>query len=341
MKLLIVGANNEYAIERFYLKYWQEDSNDLEVSFFESQNVFYHYYNKNTFNKIIYKLGISAIYNIINKLFISKIDSFKPDIIFVFKGMEISPISLKWAKQQKIKLVNYNPDNPFIFSGKGSGNANITNSIDLYDFHFTYNLEIQKQLEEKHQAKTGFLPFAYDVSQELHDECATATEIVKACFVGNPDKIRANFIEQLAYKGVEIDVYGHNWDYFIKHKNIKSHHTVSDKELWYTLRKYRIQLNIMRPHNLNSHNMRTFEIPGIGGIQLASFTKEHQLFFEEGKEIFLYENIEDCVAKINYLLALLPAQACELRMFAREAAISKKHSYKDMALQVMEVLEKL
>ena len=65
------------------------------------------------------------------------------------------------------------------------------------------------------------------------------------------------------------------------------------------------------------------------------------ILFEEGKEIFLYENIEDCVAKINYLLALLPAQACELRMFAREAAISKKHSYKDMALQVMEVLEKL
>jgi spore maturation protein CgeB len=87
--------------------------------------------------------------------------------------------------------------------------------------------------------------------------------------------------------------------------------------------------------------MRTFEIPGIGGIQVAPFTTEHQLFFEADKEIFLYKNEAECIAKINYLLALSPAQAAKLRVFAREAAINKKHSYKDRAVQVLETLKTL
>jgi spore maturation protein CgeB len=238
-------------------------------------------------------------------------------------------------------LINYNPDNPFIFTGKGSGNANITNSIDIYDFHFTYNLEIQKQLEEKHKAKTGFLPFAYDMSQELFDKCAQETEIVKVCFLGNPDKIRAAFLEQLAAKGVLMDVFGNDWNKFVSHKNITPYTPVYGNEQWKTLRKYRVQINLMRIHNEDSHNMRTFEVPGIGGIQVAPFTKEHQLFFEDGKEIFLYKNVDECVAKITYLLSLSNTQANELRVFARDAAINKKHSYKDRTLQVYNTLKSL
>ena len=111
--------------------------------------------------------------------------------------------------------------------------------------------------------------------------------------------------------------------------------------MWDTLRKYRIQLNIMRPHNLDSHNMRTFEVPGIGGIQLAPDTKEHRLFFEADKEIFLYNTVEECVNKINYLLSLTTEQANQYRTYAREACVKNKYSYKDRAQQVLAVLEKL
>jgi spore maturation protein CgeB len=87
--------------------------------------------------------------------------------------------------------------------------------------------------------------------------------------------------------------------------------------------------------------MRTFEVPGIGGIQLAPDTREHRLFFEANKEIFLYKTVEECVSRIDYLLSLTTEQANEFRDFAREACLNKKHSYKDRALQVLEVLEKL
>ena len=86
--------------------------------------------------------------------------------------MEITPDSLEWAKKKKIKLVNYNPDNPFIFSGRGSGNSNVTNSISLYDLHFTYNLSVKEKLEKEFQSKDCFLPFGFDLDDQLFEICA-------------------------------------------------------------------------------------------------------------------------------------------------------------------------
>lgn len=339
MKLLVVGANSEYAIERFYLKYWQEYRKDITIDFFQAQNIFYNFYNQNFLNKIVFKLGISSIYNQINKQLLEKIKKFKPDVIFVFKGMEIFPQTLQFAKEQNIKLLNYNPDNPFIFSGSGSGNKNITESIGIYDVHFTYNMEIKYQIESQYSIPTYILPFGFDVSEELFAKCTETLEINKVCFIGNPDKVRALLITKLAKAGVLIDVYGYNWEKFINHKNISYYKTIYGVEFWQNIRRYRVQLNIMRPHNLNSHNMRSFEIPGIGGIQLAPHTSEHELFFEPNKEIFLYQSVEDCVKKINHLIQLSVQEANELRLAARLACIEKKYSYAERAKQVLEVLE--
>ncbi len=313
----------------------------VEIKLFPAQVLFYEYYYGKKINKFLYRLKLSKIERNINQLFNETVLLYNPTHIFVFKGMELTPKSLLWAKQRGIKLVNYNPDNPFIFSGKGSGNSNITKSIELYDSHFTYNLEIQKKLKEQHKVKTELLPFAFDISEELFEVCQKEKEVLKVCFLGNPDKLRASFIQSLANNGIEIDVYGNDWNKFVIHKNITSHPPVYEHEQWKTLRKYRVQLNLMRIHNLDSHNMRTFEIPCIGGIQLAPDTKEHQLFFEVDKEVFLYTTLEECVSKIDYLLSLATEQANKFRVFAREACLNKKHSYKDRALQVLEVLEKL
>jgi spore maturation protein CgeB len=340
MKLLIIGSDKVFSIENFYFKYLKEF--EIDIKLFTAQTIFYdYYYSGNVINKILFKLGLSNIHKKINYEFRQVVNDFKPEIILVFKGMEITPTSLKWARQKGIKLVNYNPDNPFVFSGRGSGNSNITNSIELYDFHFTYNLEIQKKLEENHHAKTGLLPFAFDISQDLFKVCEKELEIIKVCFLGNPDKLRASFIKSIADKGIEIDVYGNDWNKFVNHKNIISYPPVYAEEQWKILRKYRVQLNLMRIHNLDSHNMRTFEVPGIGGIQLAPDTKEHQLFFEANKEIFLYKTVEECVTKINFLISLTIEQANQYREYAREASVKNKHSYKDRAHQVMELLQKL
>jgi len=324
----MVGANSPYAIERHFLKYLKCIKTLEAVELFEAQNIFLHFYKKNLFNKILYRLGYQKILHTINKLLLKKVEEFKPTVVLVFKGMEIFPSTLIKIKHLGIKITNYNPDNPFIFSGKGSGNLNITKSIGLYDLHFTYNLNIQKELKEKFPSTpVEYLPFGYELSDELYDKASKQKEINKVCFLGNPDKFRTSFVTILAKNGIEIDVFGNNWSKWVNHKNITCFHSVYNDDFWLTLRRYRIQLNLMRPHNEDSHNMRTFEIPAVGGIQLVPRNQEHAIFFNENEEFFLYDSIEECIAKIKLILVMSQTVSAKIRKSARKRSLQAGYSY--------------
>ncbi len=338
MKLLIVGSDHIWSIEKMYVKYLRELQ--VHVELFAAQNYFYAYYNRSVFHKIIHRLGLSGIIDRINEKLKKEIDHFQPQVIWVFKGMEITPSTLKWIRKKKILLVNYNPDNPFIFSGTGSGNEHITASIPLFDLHFTYNLEIKKELENRFHAQTALLPFGFDISGEVFARALEEPEIIKVCFLGNPDKGRADFIVKLLEKGIPVDVFGNGWSAFIHHPLAGIHDPVYGEAFWRELRKYRVQLNLMRIHNEHSHNMRSFEIPAIGGIQLAPDTPEHRIFFEEGKEIFLFRDAEDCVEKIKFLLALTGQQAADIREQARKKSLDAGYDYKSRAYYAKSVIKK-
>lgn len=337
MKLMVVGSDKIFAIENFYFKYLSELG--VETKTFNAQSFFFDYYQKGILNKLLFKFGLSGIHRQINILFREAVEKFKPEVIWVFKGMEIFPESLQWAKQKGIKLVSFNPDNPFIFTGKGSGNSNVTESIPLYDLHFTYNREIEQQLREKYQSKIAYLPFGFDVADEVFEKIRKQPEILKVCFLGNPDDQRAKFINSLAEMGVAIDVYGNNWNRFVKHANISVFNPVFEEELWSVLRRYRIQLNLMRIHNEQSHNMRSFEAPGIGAIMLAPDTEEHRSFFNNGNEVFLFSNTKDCFEQIQKILQLSPDEAATIRRNARERSISAGYTYRNRAAFALEVIK--
>ena len=339
MRILLVGSNYSWSIENYFIKYFSEMG--LKIELFPAQTQFYNYYYSSLINKIKFRLGLSRIINNINKELLVHINSFQPKIIFIFKGMEILPKTLKTLKKSSVVLVNYNPDNPFIFSGKGSGNKNLINGLNLFDIHFTYSVTIKRELIKKTNSKVYLLPFGYDIDNNLFPSIHCQNEVIKTCFLGNPDKERVFFIKQLADFGIELDLYGHNWNKYINHDKIKIFEPVYENEFWKTLYKYRVQLNIMRRHNLDSHNMRSFEIPAVGGIQLAPFTKEHQLFFEENKEIFLYKNLGECLEKINYLLSLSTDNANKIRQSARSRCIISKYSYKDRTEHLVKFFESI
>jgi spore maturation protein CgeB len=341
MRLLLIGSESEYAIERPYLRYLSKIEGIEYIDLFKAQNQFLDYYSANTLNKIVYRLGVSDILEKINETLIQKVNDCKPHAVLIFKGMEIFPSTLVWMKQAGIKLVNYNPDNPFLFSGRGSGNKNISNSISLYDLHFTYDADIKKQIEQKYQLPVEILPFGFDLSSQLFEQCARQQEVKKVCFLGSADVYRAKLLKQLAREGVQIDVYGNNWRDFLKTKNVQSHDAVYGDRFWETLWRYRVQLNLMRPHNPHSHNMRTFEVPGVGGIQLAPSTNDHATYFEPNDEIFLFTDLADCKNKILKLLELSAFEASKIRQAARARSLTSGYTYEARAQLVFNWIEKV
>jgi len=337
MRILIVGADYQWAIENHFVKHFSSLGSTVEL--FPAQRYFYEYYYKSILTKLICRLGLSTIYDRINEKLVQRVAEFNPAVIFVFKGMEVLPITLVRLKNSGTKLVNYNPDNPFIFSGYGSGNKNVSESLQLYDFHLTYNLEILEKLKSM-QLNAEFFPFAFEPGDDKAPRLLETDEVLKPCFLGNPDKSRVDFLNQLAERGVKLDVYGNDWSKNNINPNITAYPPVYGDEMISVLRKYRVQLNLMRIHNLNSHNMRSLEIPGHGGIQLAPRTVEHEMLFEDGKEIFLYNAADDCVKQIDKLLSMSFAEAIEIRKKAQLTAQSQ-HTYKQRAAKAVELFDNL
>src|SRR5689334_15411540 len=123
MKILIAGSDEVWSLEKFYIRHLQNEGVEVEIC--QVQSMFFEYYQNSIVNKLLFKAGLSNIYREIGKKVRAKIEAFQPDVLWVFKGMELTPELLKWVKEKDIKLVNYNPDNPFLFSGTGSGNSNV------------------------------------------------------------------------------------------------------------------------------------------------------------------------------------------------------------------------
>ncbi|MEP6725613.1 MAG: glycosyltransferase, partial [Bacteroidota bacterium] len=105
--------------------------------------------------------------------------------------------------------------------------------------------------------------------------------------------------------------------------------------------RYRVQLNLMRIHNPTSHNMRSFEIPAVGGIGLFPDTIDHRAYFSIGEELFLYKNENECVQTAEKLLVLSRIAADEIRKRARQRSYDAGYSYAARSADVLDMLKKL
>ena len=322
-KIVIVGSDHHAALEHIYKG--ELTSLGFIVQLFPAQTFFLNFYSASVLNKIIYRLGLSTIIQKIQKKLKSFILEKNPTIVIVFKGMEITPETLLWIKNKGIKIYNYNPDHPFIFSGRGSGNANVTNSIKLYDYYFSYADDAVKELI-KLGVKSQKIPFGFDATGFVYKELTKENEVVKTCFLGNADKFRAQFINELAILGLEIDVFGENWNEFKMNKGVTISTAKYGSDFWLTLQKYAIQLNLLRPHNYTTHNMRSFDIPGAGGIMLAPHTDDHASFFKDQSEVFLFYDVNDAFQICIQVLVLTFEERQQLRKEARIKALNE-HTY--------------
>lgn len=335
MKILVIGSKNNNSIERYYLQHLSQHNDISHVEFYGAHDVFLNYYQRNVVNKFLYRFKLSKILYVINSKIKKIISAFKPDVLLVFKGMEIFPDTLQWIKKKSVFIVNYNTDNPFVFSGRGSGNINIKKSISLYDLFISYDKEISELVKNKFAIDTFVLPFAFE---NVFNKSSSFSVINKLCFIGNEDKERLMFINQLANKGVPIDLFGY-WKKKKLHQGINYCGKLENDNLFEYMSRYRVQLNLLRSHNRDSHNMRTFEIPAAGSIQLAPFTDDHLSFFESDKEIFLFTDVNDCFNQINKILSFEKVVADQHLANSRSRLLNSNYSYIDRTISLVEVIK--
>ncbi len=300
-KFLIIGSGHYLSLERSYLRAFKKlKINKVDFCFLDTGIIFsflyrYHYF---FFNFIYYYLCKNKVEKILKKK--------EFDYIFIFKGMQFNNKTLKNLQllQKKAKWINIYTDNPFNFKSRSTSNSNIIDSIKFYDyFCVSFKNSLDKKLKKFKVKKIIFLPFGYDSYKHKINKVIKKKNINKKInFVGSFDLYRKKFLNSL---NIEIDVFGAGWNK--KHNlngKLNIHESnISGIKLKKVISSYSISINILRQQDKNSHNMKSFEIPALGGLMLTNFSREQMFFFKNNKECFMYKNKDDFIDKIKYIFS--------------------------------------
>jgi spore maturation protein CgeB len=253
-------------------------------------------------NKIIYRLRPAYLLNDLNRNIISEIKRIKPKVTLVFKGMELFPATLEEIKKHTSFLCNYNPDHPYKFYSRGTGNSFVLDGIKFYDLYFSYAKSVCTGLTNSFGVQSYCVPFGFD--ETLSPTIFQGENIKdKFIFVGAWDKERESIFTKLT--SFPVQIYGpKTWVSRNKEisRNLYSGYAVYDKEYYDATFSAKGVFNFLRPQNIveQSHNMRTFEIPGCGGLMITNRTKEQSYFFEENKEAVYFDSIDELKDKIKF-----------------------------------------
>jgi spore maturation protein CgeB len=337
----MVGSDEVWSLERIYLRHLNE-LQGVEASLVSTSG--YGKGKVSLLSRIDRRLRPerNRLYRKFNEVLLAAVEREAPDVLLVFKGMEVFPETLQRLKG-KVLLANYNADHPFEYHFRGSGNQNVLQSIPLYDLHFSYSKAIAQQLHDRFGVEAHWLPFGYDEDKLLAPEALDELEeILRVGFIGNPDQRRVEVIRSLLDAEIPVDVYGEHWENFFPQPlpaHLQLFPPVYGKRFAEMAPRYRVQLNVFRPHNEGSHNMRTFEMPAAGAIMLAPRSVEHEGFFVEGEEAFFYDDLTQLGEQARSLLNLSPEQALRIRKRVLQRSRQSGYTYRERSLQAVKLIE--
>jgi len=259
------------------------------------------------FDRLLNKIIYSTLNEILlNKKVMSATGKIPTDIIWIDKGLQMKPATIKILKNKfpYIKIIHYSPDDMF---NPNNQTNNYLNCIPLYDLHVTTKSYNVAELYYVGAKKVIFVNNAY--APEVHKPYTlTAKEKEKyssdVSFIGGPEKERAESINWLAKNGIYITVWGKGWE-----KYLTNNPNIVIKSGWFPDEEYckiicatKINIAFLRKVNRDLQTTRTMEIPACGGFMLAERTDEHMELFKEDEEAAFFSDNEELKRKIVYYL---------------------------------------
>ena len=106
-------------------------------------------------------------------------------------------------------------------------------------------------------------------------------------------------------------------------------------EMVKAIRSAKIAVNILRLQNEGSHNMRTFEIPGCGGVMISQQSPEQEEFFPEPRAAVYFRNANEGVAKMR---ELIENELLRLQVIDAAHQIARRHTYLHRAVALLEAI---
>ncbi|RLL51948.1 hypothetical protein D8Y20_08025 [Mariprofundus sp. EBB-1] len=232
-----------------------------------------------------------------NRQLLQLVDSEQPDLIFcVFMTYEIWMETLQLIRDgSHAALIHWAADDSWKYE---QFSKFIAPFFDLYVT--TYPSALKKSIADGLNNFT-LSQWAADSSHMLPPLMSKECQY-QVSFIGSNYGNRAEWVESLKDRGIHVDTFGYGWPAG----------PVAAEKITEIMRASQISLNfgdsgvvIEDGKHVRSRQIkaRVFEVPGAGGL-LATEPAEHlDEFFELGKEMVVFENIDELANHIRELLA--------------------------------------
>lgn len=207
------------------------------------------------------------------------------DLVLVMKGPLLTRSCIEKVRElAAAPVVCWNADSPFDAAVSNSGGG-IAAVVSAYDAYVTWSSSVADRIAE-HQPEVIVVPFGVDPHIH-HPESGGGRFRDRLVFIGTYTPRRARVLERLSRW--EPVVFGNDWPNV---SGVEFQPAVAGSAFRRVVGEASWNLNLLRPQNHDSHNMRTFEIPGCGGRQLAPRTPDHEHFLS-GTSAVLFDTEDD------------------------------------------------
>ncbi|MFH1039285.1 MAG: glycosyltransferase, partial [PVC group bacterium] len=178
--------------------------------------------------------------------------------------------------------------------------------IPYYDGFFpSKSVNVPELLElgarNVHYTQLGYDPCTHYPVQPTREEYdAYKSQIA---FIGTYTPARAACLEQMGK--YSLSVWGTHWNrkrHGARLRKAIKNRIACGMKFSLVANSSRINLNLLREENRDTHNLKTFELPACGAFVISQRSEELAQFYTEGNEIAAFDTIEELQDKSAYYL---------------------------------------
>lgn len=292
--------------------------------------------------RILYRLGYPPDLTRANRQILNHIKGNSFDVIWVEKGLTISPRTLIAAKSSnpRCQLVFFSPDNMMYWRNQS---RHYMVSLPLYDLHVTTKSHNVAKLKILGAKDVLFVNNAYDphthrpMSLTAEEKAFWGAEVG---FVGEFERPRLEIMLGLAKAEVPVTVRGPEWELYVgRHsKLVVRPGWVYGDDYARSICATKINLCFLRKIVGDLQTARSVEIPACGAFMLAERTDEHLALFQEGKEAEFFGSQDELLDKVKYYL-IHDSQREQIAAAGRERCLRSGYGNHDRIRVVLEYLQ--
>lgn len=340
-KVLVIGTTSEGALPESYARAFERLG--MEVVRYDFENAIMRA-SRLTGNRILRRALRSVLWNAVNREVAEVAQNVRPALIFAVKASFLHPETIRRIRKSVgVPFVNHYPDHPYIGVRWDPREASalrrdLIEVLRQYSIVFMWEHSLVERLQHD-GVEAKYLTFAVDpelckpqISEEgLH--CGKCNVIHDVAFVATYTRFRC--AEVAAVRRHTVAVWGNNWPR--RWKSLSGQHRVH-APVWGgavgdIYAKAAVSLNVLNAENLGGPNMRTFEIPGSGGVMLARYSVAQDELFPENEAAVYYRTAEELDDKIEHLLGDRPFR---MRIRKNAARLAATQTYDVRAAQVLD-----